>query len=250
MYIKYSDIPNWLHNSELYLFYKNNIDNEYDDFLIEIDEYYPPSTDEINNLSDFIKLFYIYDRWGLEYNINFWEYIYKNPNNVLEFLYSIKNQYTQAKLLLDDFFKSKLKFRISIYKTYDVDYNNNHMKQTPSIIWKRIVFIIEYNTVMYKFEDYILINNILIFKNELLNILDRNMNDIIETYDNSEVGLICEQNFKHNNISFFLTTQTDSDEENIILEFEMYFSNELKLSIILTDENKNLIVESIKNIKL
>lgn len=43
--MKYSEIPKYLHNSELYLSFKDNLDKNKEDFEIDLNNEIPPRTE-------------------------------------------------------------------------------------------------------------------------------------------------------------------------------------------------------------
>ena len=98
MHIKFSEIPNYLHNTELYMSF---IENETDeDFEIEVDVV-PPEDPEVNDIEKFKIMFYVYDRWGENYDNSFLNFMDNNKLEVLVFLKGIENQFISAKMLLE-----------------------------------------------------------------------------------------------------------------------------------------------------
>lgn len=61
MYIKYTEVPNYLYNSELYLSF--NIENA--NFNIDVGENFPPENPYVGNIEKFKTMFYVYDRWNI-----------------------------------------------------------------------------------------------------------------------------------------------------------------------------------------
>lgn len=81
MYILRSQIPDYLRGSELYK--SLNLDDD----EIDVGRYYPPETEDVNNMSDFRLLFHIYSYWDAKLPLSYLKYIEKNRGDVLDFLF-------------------------------------------------------------------------------------------------------------------------------------------------------------------
>lgn len=106
MSIYFSEIPEWLYDSEYYKsLYEdaNKYDGVVEDFKIPVD-YCPPESSVVDSFEKFKMMFFIHNRWGFEYATSFFEFIHNNKREVLKFLFYFEDSHTQAKFLLDYIF--------------------------------------------------------------------------------------------------------------------------------------------------
>lgn len=109
----YSQIPSYLHDSDLYL----SFGDVNDDFNIDVGDEYPPENNIVTDFEKFKLMFLVYNRWisTSGYNENSFKiFIENNKTDVLRFLYQNEDKYDQAKILLNSIIKSKFNFEIGL----------------------------------------------------------------------------------------------------------------------------------------
>ena len=117
--MKYSEVPKYLHNSELYLSLKDNLNEDFD-----IESEIPPETEEIVKIEDYILLFKIYNRWGLLPSAEFNNYQKENKYEVIKFLINNDDKYDQAKIILNNILNPKYIFKLG-RDFFSIIYDNN-----------------------------------------------------------------------------------------------------------------------------
>lgn len=171
MYFYLSQTPKYLKKSELY----QDFYSEYgDDGFVEVGIYVPPETEDVNTFSDFILLFHTYNIWTISienYGNSFTKFIKSYKKDVIRYLFSIEDQYDQAKILIDYILGDNFLFRIEIIKKGTIlELPNQPAEFFDSFI---VRFTIEQNK--FTFTDVISVSeNVNIFVDKLIDILENN----------------------------------------------------------------------------
>lgn len=171
--VNINNIPQWLHNSDLY---KNITDDE--DFLIPKNNF--KKTHEINNLEDFILYYNTIKFWGMDYSQDFYDYCLNNKQEVLNYL---KNYNCKYNLELNEFIL-ELERSSNVRIKYSIDFCT-YLKSNN--IYKLTIFILEKNNIVFKFVIHFF------SKNKIFNLctgsykrilIEKNKNIIIELIEN------------------------------------------------------------------
>uniref|UniRef100_A0A6C0ADL9 Uncharacterized protein n=1 Tax=viral metagenome TaxID=1070528 RepID=A0A6C0ADL9_9ZZZZ len=194
--VNIKNIPDWLHNSDLY---KNITDDE--DFLVPKNNF--KTTKEINNLEDFILYYNTIKFWGMDYSQDFYDYCLNNKQEVLNYL---KNYNCKDNLELKEFI-SELERSSNIRIKYSIDINT-YLKSNN--IYKLTIFILEKNNIVFKLSIYFFCINkifylsafgykiIFMYKNQ--NIISQ-LIESIEDYKKYKTNLIYELDSIQINVS-------------------------------------------------
>ncbi len=259
MRINFRNIPKFLHKSEYYktiLSENGNLDFEIEVIMI------PPENEEVRNIEDFKLLFHTYGIWGLNYGTDFLNFIDKERDNVLEFLYSLRDSHDQAKMLIDEILKvylPKLEFELILGEenVYFSDYDSSKYKKDDDILCNIYYLHIRLRSkyINSKLKPYmvaIIDDGYIFIENDeynsssfdgktevLLRRLDKCINDISEGIDTK--------------LNFFYDSDLDS--------FQKYYKKSIQHDIIKIKKNlisigdmdiymdKNNIIESIKSLR-
>ena len=175
MLLKIAEVPEFLHKSDRYIS-TYEIYGEESEF--KVGGFYPPKNEDVKNLEDFKLLFHTYDIWvHPRYGHQFIEFIETNRDEVLDFLFNIAGQFTQAKILLKEIMDSQelkfsidLEFESNLYRSkryrlksmlqnnvfklnlFDIDLTINNYNEIE--INTDIGFYGDFNVIIERFENF------------------------------------------------------------------------------------------------
>lgn len=99
MRILFSQVPEYLHDSELYLSFSDNSDNQ--EIEIDVNGEIPPETEDINNIHDYILMFSVYDRWVKYLSKSYFKFEDQNKIEIIKFLALKSDSHINAKMMLE-----------------------------------------------------------------------------------------------------------------------------------------------------
>lgn len=98
MSILFSKVPEYLCDSELYVSLRKESD---DDFEIDVNGEIPPSTEDVNNINDYILMFSVYDRWVKYPSESYFKFEEQNKIDIIKFLSLKSDSHINAKMMLE-----------------------------------------------------------------------------------------------------------------------------------------------------
>lgn len=123
-------IPEYLHDSELYISLKENWDGI--DFDVPVRDYIPPENEIADSIEKYILLFHVYDRLGKYPSNSYLEFENNNKLNIIMYMTKLVDSHTQSKMLIERLLEpyTDLKCEIlgSMYVQADDIYLKFHLK--------------------------------------------------------------------------------------------------------------------------
>ena len=242
MHILFSEVPEYLHNSDHYRNIEENL-NDDENPEIDVGEYPPPNDPYVDNFVKFCDMFFVYDRFvGAEYDESFLNFMNGNRRRVKYFLNSIKNEYIQAKILLleikDEIIYYFLVLR-GILKTILIKNNDDSVKiklnltkeESSEIKINLTEFLEKYPTYIEKY-----------MKNEALGVYN-----YTELYQNSTIYEIDGVNLIHIYWTFWrdYEEQYETDGIKILLNIETTSSS---YSTVLNEDKRKKLLNELRKI--
>lgn len=209
MYIKYSQVPDYLLNTELY----ESFDNVTEDFDIDVGNEYPPENDLVTDFEKFKLMFFVYNRWGPTngYETSFKIFMGNNKKKVLRFFYQNEDKFDYAKILWDDVLKSKLTFNITVKNLGNSSFKNvTFAVQNDGCFTSFVIPILPLKLLEIKNKAIELLNNISLIVNELY------LYDYLSNLIYFQPYLVINPE-GNNNISYLLTFDRSGDHFSITL---------------------------------